>query len=133
MRNLAQAFEGARLMRCSCGLCVVLLACALRSPLAASQSPSQNLSGKDVYERWCEPCHGDGSDKPGTMALRTKYRESIPAVLKRRTDLSAQVIKELVRQGVSIMAPFRKTEISDQELEALARYLTTGPDASPQR
>ena len=33
------------------------------------------------------------------------------------------MITALVRKGVGIMAPFRKTEISDTELQALALYL----------
>jgi mono/diheme cytochrome c family protein len=32
-----------------------------------------------------------------------------------------------VRTGVSVMPPFRKTEISDADLEALAAYLAPKP------
>jgi mono/diheme cytochrome c family protein len=32
-------------------------------------------------------------------------------------------VKVLVRHGISVMPQFRKTEISDQELDALAAYL----------
>jgi hypothetical protein len=34
-----------------------------------------------------------------------------------------EFVKVIVRQGVSFMPQFRKTEISDAELEALAAYL----------
>ena len=39
-------------------------------------------------------------------------------------------VKVIVRQGVSVMPQFRKTEISDADLEALAAYLARSPTAS---
>jgi (+)-pinoresinol hydroxylase len=101
----------------------LLLACAWCGSDAHSQEPTPIPGGRLVFQRWCEPCHGEGPDKPGTMALQEKYKGSLPALLERRTDLSVEVIKHFVRHGVSVMAPFRKTEISDPELEALARFL----------
>jgi mono/diheme cytochrome c family protein len=87
--------------------------------------------GKQVYEYWCATCHGAGlglpgfDGLPGTQQLRIKYRDtSIPAVLDERTDLVPEFIVVIVRQGVSFMPQFRKTEISDAELDALAAYLT---------
>ena len=79
--------------------------------------------GQVVYEHWCAPCHAAGMEHPGTMALNTKYQGKIPAVLIDRTDLTPEVIKTFVRHGVSIMPFFRKTEISDKQLDALARYI----------
>ncbi len=38
-------------------------------------------------------------------------------------DLRPPVTATFVRNGVSIMPPFRKTEISDADLAALAAYL----------
>ena len=40
------------------------------------------------------------------------------------------MITTVVRKGAGIMAPFRKTEISDVELQALALYLARR-DAPP--
>jgi hypothetical protein len=40
-----------------------------------------------------------------------------------RTDLTPELVKVFVRQGILSMAPFRKTEITDAELDALAAYL----------
>jgi hypothetical protein len=64
---------------------------------------------------------------PGTAALAAKYKgrqPAVAAVLEDRTDLTPASVRFFVRQGVSVMAPFRKTEISDVELDALAAYLT---------
>jgi (+)-pinoresinol hydroxylase len=79
--------------------------------------------GKQVYQYWCWNCHGEGVGKPGTQALAAKYKGSKPAILDQRTDLTPNLTKVFVRKGVSIMPFFRKTEISDGQLDALAAYL----------
>ena len=87
--------------------------------------------GKQVYDYWCLPCHGPGlglpgfAELPGTQQLRIKYRDSATSLLlTERTDLVPEFVKVIVRQGVSFMPQFRKTEISDADLDALAAYLT---------
>ncbi|HEX6998102.1 MAG TPA: cytochrome c [Gammaproteobacteria bacterium] len=91
--------------------------------LAASASAADAPDGKAVFDKWCEPCHGDGPGKPGTAALQALYNGQKPALLEERTDLTPEITKSFVRSGVSVMPFFRKTEISDAELEALAEYL----------
>jgi hypothetical protein len=62
---------------------------------------------------------------PGTQQLGIKYRGSdVPPVLDERTDLVPEFIEVIVRQGISFMPQFRKTEVSDADLEALSAYLT---------
>jgi mono/diheme cytochrome c family protein len=97
-------------------LCVALAAAA---PVAAQQP----IEGKAVFDKWCAPCHGDGPGKPGTNALQALYKGAKPALLEKRTDLPPELTKQFVRTGVSVMPFFRKTEISDAELDALAAYL----------
>jgi len=87
--------------------------------------------GEQVYDKWCAPCHGPGpglpgfDGLPGTQQLRLKYRGTdVPAVLDQRNDLVPEFIEVIVRQGVSFMPQFRKTEVSDADLEALTAYLT---------
>jgi mono/diheme cytochrome c family protein len=80
-------------------------------------------SGQSVYEYWCATCHAPGPGHPGTQSLQLKYGGKTPAVLLERTDLSPQAVAVFVRQGVLLMAPFRKTEISDAELAALTAYV----------
>ena len=67
-------------------------------------------------------CHGEGVGKPGTLALQAKYKGAVPALLANRTDLTQALIKQYVRNGISIMPIFRKTEISDADLDAIAAY-----------
>lgn len=80
--------------------------------------------GKQVYEKWCAPCHAPGDLYPGTLALRAKYKGALPDALEQRSDLTPEMVKYFVRNGVTIMPFFRKTEISDAELNAIADYLT---------
>ena len=81
-------------------------------------------AGDAVYRKWCAPCHDPGINHPGTHALMAKYQGTKPAVLLERTDLPASIVKYFVRHGISVMPQFRKTEISDAELDALAAYLS---------
>ena len=45
------------------------------------------------------------------------------------TDLPATYVTFMVRHGMSVMPQFRKTEISDTELTALAAYLARNSPA----
>jgi mono/diheme cytochrome c family protein len=94
------------------------------STQAGQNDPAAQLAqGKAVFDKWCAPCHGDGPGKPGTAALQAMYQGRKPALLEQRTDLVPEVTKTVVRTGVSVMPFFRKTEISDTDLDALAAYL----------
>ena len=105
----------------------VFLFGAARPGLAQAQANQASPQrGAAVYQEWCAPCHSSGRGNPGTAALAVKYKDrqpAVPAVLTDRTDLTPQSIRFFVRKGVSVMAPFRKTEISDADLEALSAYL----------
>ena len=76
------------------------------------------------YQEFCSACHGEGVGRPGTLALQAKYKGALPALLEKRTDLTPQLIKMYVRNGITVMPTFRKTEISDADLDAIAAYLT---------
>ena len=93
-------------------------------PARAAAPAAPHAQGKQVFDRWCASCHGDSIRSPGTTALAAKYGKDMPAPLEQRRDLTPEVVGMFVRQGVSIMPPFRKTEISDAELAALGRYLS---------
>jgi (+)-pinoresinol hydroxylase len=81
-------------------------------------------AGYVQYQDYCSMCHGEGPGRPGTMALQAKYKGAEPALLAERTDLAPELIKMYVRNGISVMPIFRKTEISDADLNAIAAYLT---------
>lgn len=60
---------------------------------------------------------------PGTQALEVKYDGAVSAVLTERGDMTAEFVSAIVRSGISVMPPFRKTEITDAELQALSAYI----------
>jgi (+)-pinoresinol hydroxylase len=89
--------------------------------------------GQEAYQARCNLCHGRiptdaapgfGTRMSGTEALAAKYGNQKPAVLEDRTDLTVDVVKYFVRHGSGIMPFFRKTEVSDGDLDAMAAYLT---------
>ena len=98
--------------------------------LACTQAHAQEstaMRGNEVFQYWCAPCHAPGARHPGTQALQALYKGAKPAALEQRTDLLPELTRAFVRSGVSVMPPFRKTEISDADLEALAAYLAPKP------
>ncbi len=108
------------------GTGIFLFAGQVRGQAPAVENTRIEL-GRAVYQHWCATCHSSGPGMPGTAALAAKYKgrqPAVAAVLDDRTDLTPASVRFFVRQGVSVMAPFRKTEITDAELDALAAYLT---------
>src|SRR3970282_1069718 len=89
----------------------------------AAQDAAVEQWGKEVFDYWCSACHGAGPGKPGTSALQALYNGQKPALLEERTDLTPELTRSFVRTGVTVMPFFRKTEISDADLDALAAYL----------
>ena len=86
---------------------------------------AESDSGQQVYEKLCVHCHAQGPGNAGTQSLQ---RRGIgDAVLVDRKDLSAVYIKTIVRSGIKQMPSFRLTEISDDELDKLADYLSQHP------
>jgi (+)-pinoresinol hydroxylase len=100
---------------------LVALSLLMSSAALAAPDQAQIDRGHKVYDKWCFPCHGTGVGKPGTDSLAARGQK--PAALEERTDLTTASIKIFVRKGVMFMPPFRKTEVSDADLEAIAAYL----------
>ena len=112
-------------------LIVIALALAARAGAQGGTTPvpdrAQLDRGKAVYDQWCAACHDPGPRHPGTQALEALYKGTKPGALRERTDLVPKLTETFVRRGVSVMPPFRKTEISDADLAALAAYLAPRP------
>lgn len=100
-----------------------------------AQDENAVARGKAKFDHSCAPCHakGQGDDGrvmlPGTDALRIKYQGALPPALEDRTDLNSAVISNYVRMGSWSMPPFRKTELSDQEIEDIAAYFAESSKA----
>ena len=98
---------------------VILLLPAASQAFAADQTQANR--GREVYQKWCTPCHGTGLGRPGTAAAAAHGIQ--PAVLEQRTNLTPKTIESAVRKGIDIMPRFRKTEISNADLAAIEAYL----------
>jgi len=98
------------------------------SVLAAEPSDPYT-AGRAVYTKWCAPCHDPGVIHPGTNALTAKYQGVKSGVLLEWKDLPPELVRHLVRNGISVMPQFRKTEISDTDLDALAKFLARNTPA----
>lgn len=90
------------------------------SPQVTADTPR----GYVEYQNSCAVCHGPMPERPGTRALAAKYKGALPAMLEERRDLSPELIRAIVRNGVTVMPQFRKTELSDAQLDAIVAYLT---------
>jgi len=119
---LAKTLEEGTSMKNARTVLFLVLSLIFAGQALAAPDDSQVERGHKVYDKWCFPCHGTGSGKPGTASLAARGQK--PAVLEERTDLTAPAIKTFVRHGVLFMPMFRKTEISDAELDAVCAYLT---------
>ncbi len=111
-----------------------LLALSLLTTPAAADPPTISWTwrpanatvdpGKAEFERACSICHGSGPDRPGTSSLQIKYNGKLPALLEQRTDLTADTVRYYIRNGVAMMPRFRKTELTDAQVDSIARYLS---------
>lgn len=103
----------------------VLLAPALPALAQDAGEETALERGKAVYDQWCIICHGenDPASGGGTAALEFLYQGALPAKLEDRSDMTPELITELVRRGRFGMPNFRLTEISEQQLEDMIAYL----------
>lgn len=109
----------------------LLLACASAFAAAPTiswtlfpvQEPAGAPPGKLEFDRACAVCHGAGPDRPGTSSLQIKYQGRLPALLEKRTDLTPTFVRYIIRHGIAMMPRFRKTELSDRQVDAIAHYI----------
>ena len=137
------AAQGARLVTRALPqlLSVLIAAFAVSNPSAWAAAPAPNAGpsehggsidqGHRAFLDHCDACHGreqissDGGMQPATASLAIAYRGTrTPPTLEDRTDLTTTYVKYIVRHGDHGMPFFRKTMVSDAELDAIAAYLT---------
>lgn len=113
------------------GLCFCLPACVSQDggpssdpPAAIQITPHSQGAGRETFMLWCSGCHAAGRENPGSMRLEiTRGRER--SVLLERDDLHPEYVKVVVRQGYMSMPPFKSTDIPDEALEDLARFVAS--------
>ena len=83
---------------------------------------AEQEQGEGVYQKWCDGCHMDSPFAPGTIQLRQLRGKNLALVLK-RIDLKPDFLRHIIRKGMNGMPLFRRTEISNEELEKLIDFL----------
>jgi mono/diheme cytochrome c family protein len=96
----------------------VSIALVLALPaLAAAEDYS---AAKALYDHRCGICHSAGGT--GTLMLKRRLG-AIDPVLANRTDLTAELVKVIARNGINSMPVFNRGELTNAELAQIATYL----------
>jgi len=96
------------------------LASSLATAADVPLTPSQE-QGKKLFHATCIYCHGE--KVWGTFTLERRMGKD-HALLEKRDDLVGAYVKTVIRAGLGSMPPYRRTELSDADIEAIAAYLT---------
>ena len=102
-------------------ICVGVLVPILWTTTPVHAQDADNL-GKETYDLWCGICHDAGEGFAGTQMLALTRAEGL-SVMKDNDTLVGPYIELVVRKGLGMMPVFRKTEITDEQLEALIEYI----------
>jgi len=93
-------------------------------PTGAGMAASAGRQGGEIlFRSQCGGCHLENGFGTRVLARRTPYGQ---APLERREGLDARSVIRIVRSGIGSMPQIRKAELSDRDLEAIARYLEAG-------
>jgi mono/diheme cytochrome c family protein len=81
------------------------------------------LTGQQVFDKYCVYCHGPDAEGAGTRQLAATRGED-KALLAERSDLAPEYVRYVVRNGLRAMPPFVPSELTEQQLEALTEFLS---------
>ena len=95
------------------------LAVACGSAVGASEQPS---AGQLAFTHRCGMCHREGGTGTYILARRLGAEKSL---LEKRSDLKPDYIRFVVRWGLVNMPRLSRVEVPNQDLDAIAAYLTT--------
>ena len=110
--------------------CVALLlpvAAWAQTPAAAAAAPT---AGQTLYEKNCLICHAAGPSFLGTTVLTARFGKGNGVLLDRK--LPSAYIEHMVRYGAGSMPGFRRSEITDNELQSLIAYMQAQPKKEAQ-
>ncbi|MEO6152549.1 MAG: cytochrome c [Croceibacterium sp.] len=99
-------------------LCTLPLAIGTLALGAVPAHPQR--SEQQVFRASCAYCHDAGGWGTRTLARRVPAGE---AELLKRKNLPADYTRFVVRRGVGAMPPLTPTDVTDEELERMARWL----------
>lgn len=102
---------------------------AVAAAYASELPKADRPDGAILYQRYCAGCHDAGPAHPGTMLLKQLGREHAPLV--GRPDLDPAYVRAVVRNGLIEMPPFRPTELTEAQLDAVIAHINR--EAKPAR
>lgn len=80
--------------------------------------------GKVQFEKECAMCH-EGFNTAVIMLGKRLGKEN--ALLSQRKGLSADYVKYIVRNGILGMPAITRVEVTEEQLESIAAYLSRNP------
>lgn len=95
---------------------------ALSAFAVSAQDTPAPRTGEQIFADKCVFCHDARGWGTRSLARRTPPGQ---AELLNRQVLPEVLVRHAVRRGIGSMPQFTPTEISDAELDALARWLST--------
>lgn len=102
-----------------------LVAYQLRDEMPAGDRLAKGRDGAALFSNRCGACHLPGG--MGTnMLTKQRIADGEPpesGLLANRTDLTQGYVKAVVRMGKVAMPPQTRVDLTDAELDAIARYL----------
>ncbi|MDB5690674.1 MAG: cytochrome c family protein [Sphingomonas bacterium] len=90
------------------------------TPNPAPATPKPRSIGEATFLGKCRYCHVEMG--PGTLTLAKRLGPE-NGLLAARTDLTADYVKAVVRNGLNTMPPINRVEVSDRELDTIATWL----------
>ncbi len=88
---------------------------------AFEKGPDATHPGAEAFRLECAMCHRGFST--GVIMLERRLDKD-SAILEQRTDLTVDYIRAVVRNGLVNMPAFSKVELTDEELDEIAAFLT---------
>jgi mono/diheme cytochrome c family protein len=100
----------------------------MRAQLAASDRLSGVKNGEPLFTNRCGACHLAGGMGTNLLTKQRMMAGQPPetGMLSARTDLTADYVTTVVRQGKMAMPRLTRVDVTDTELKAIAAYLGKG-------
>ena len=81
--------------------------------------------GAQLFRNRCGACHLEGGFGTNVLAARFgRAHVNAPPLLTARKDLTADYVKQVVRQGKVAMPPLSRVEVTEAELDSIAAFLS---------
>ncbi len=97
----------------------------LRPVAPAGDRLASGRDGKALFEVHCGYCHLGGGMGTNLLTKQQMLAGNAPemGLLSNRDDLTADYVKAVVRMGKGAMPQQTKVDLTDAELDAVAKYL----------